>query len=672
MDVAVIANDPVTSLRYHKNQYGHPNHSGNGLHLMMKDHIDELLELVKKASTLYQMILDFEKFLEANLLQLAAKFERIKKLTSPQTPGRHNRCEEISTKAQVEEFNEQPCTESDINLRMEKTKRTEKLPLHVVSLRRTINSKTHQQGVHCLNGKDETNHNLDQTKLKYKSNVRHGRKFVEERPRTNTLLKCLKILFLSIMFSSAVEGCSGYVHRAAAVGMHASFDCDIESKPNSRISSDENGALDFKRVKWKDAGAYDCREYTFNLEVTALVPFFQQTSLSYIQLRPEKYQHLFIEMSIQPHLIDGLILYIGNDIDESPVVTFGLQGAQPVMHIFKGNVSTAIKGKQLMSKNKWHTLSLKVDRKTATMAIDKFPPNVRTVVEDIDFSDCSMHIGALPNSSVPLNLSGLSAGFVGYISEFKHNDRLVDLGSEALYLVGIDHYNACAENPCRNCTPANVKEGFVCICPRNDTDTYCQIAQKECSHIMSANLEENVVITWKTTDRHITYVNVSNEYIGSCTPLLKTGSLDHYDFQLYNVSFSNDTCQLDINYPVLIKAFGIIKIEIESSTAGLESVFVNESKVICMSSSAAVVFISGEQGDVPKPFETPLHNYSLVIGIIVAIVFLLAVGITMFVFRGKVRFCKGESKEQHDGVQGNGSENNPLVHQAGRRQGTPS
>ncbi|GFR68365.1 basement membrane-specific heparan sulfate proteoglycan core protein, partial [Elysia marginata] len=69
------------------------------------------------------------------------------------------------------------------------------------------------------------------------------------------------------------------------------------------------------------------------------------------------------------------------------------------------------------------------------------------------------------------------------ISEIKIKGQNMNLGAEALEIIGVDQYDVCHETPCQNngrCTPWNNRYGFVCECQKGYTGERCEILGERC------------------------------------------------------------------------------------------------------------------------------------------------------------------------------------------------
>ena len=82
-------------------------------------------------------------------------------------------------------------------------------------------------------------------------------------------------------------------------------------------------------------------------------------------------------------------------------------------------------------------------------------------------SPVTMHHSSSPGSVSQVQLKGVD----------------LNLGADAIELVGVEQYNACGRNPCVNggtCVPANVKYGFSCLCPQGFIGARCEEVVQQC------------------------------------------------------------------------------------------------------------------------------------------------------------------------------------------------
>ncbi|XP_052764851.1 uncharacterized protein LOC128206461 [Mya arenaria] len=638
MEGAIENNDSGTSLKFIKSQC--EGESAKAFHLQMRDSIEEMIQqLLHSFDTVNQMVNASLKFLEARLLHFAVKFKN--------TPKENNT-----------EMLEQPQHAMSPKGDDSYTAISDQSKYECVceSVSTSFNGETHRQGTLCLNSSPVA------TTLKGQSNDRHGRRSDKEKQRFKMFFDTLKslqlpitqLVFLLTMFSEAVHGCAGHIVQTAAVGMRASIECDRKEILNLRSSPVTISTIENRTVTWADAGAYICKETkqtSVNLEVTFLAPLFQNDRLSYISFPLEKTQSLMIQLSFKPFSTDGLVVYIANATDERPSATFAQEGGYAMLRLYKGSAFTMIKGKQLLSVNESHTIYFSFDSSEATMGLDQYQPEVISLPKDLyQGIGGRVYIGA----SLYLTTMDNSKGFEGIVSEFRLNNRLVDMGTEAQDIVGIVNYNACSENACENysvCIPTNNKEGYVCICPDNHTENIgCQLARKSCSYHYNDTIKEDIVITWNSTDGHITYVNVNNTNIASCTPLHKDPELNsRINNTWYNASFRNGFCELSISHYLL--SSGRMLVKVESSTFGLNHVFVNDNQVNCKTSVIAFIYIQGGKDDSPKDLETQ-HPFTPLVTLIIIMSTLFLVTASVIAIwkrRSIICYCRKGRKESNVG-----------------------
>lgn len=71
----------------------------------------------------------------------------------------------------------------------------------------------------------------------------------------------------------------------------------------------------------------------------------------------------------------------------------------------------------------------------------------------------------------------------GSISEVKIKGIDMNLGAEALEIVGVEQTPVCRDYPCANgatCAPSNTKYGFKCLCPQGFTGLRCEEIGERC------------------------------------------------------------------------------------------------------------------------------------------------------------------------------------------------
>ncbi|XP_052762491.1 uncharacterized protein LOC128205104 isoform X2 [Mya arenaria] len=643
MEGAIENNDSGTSLEFLKSQCG--GESAKAFHYHMRDSIDKLpQQLLLSFNKVNQMVTKSLKMvnkslkiLEARLLHVEVKFKN--------TPKENN------TEMLEQTQHAMSPKGDDSNTAISDQSKYECV---CDSVSTSFNGETLRQETLCLNASPVA------TTLKGQSIDRHGRNSGEEKQRLKKLFgawKCSQLplkqlVLLLTMFSLPGLSCAGHIDQTAAVGMRASIECDINEILNLRSSPRTNSTVENGTVTWADAGSYICKETkqaSVNLEVTFLTPLFQKDRLSYISFPLEKTQSLMIQLSFKPFSTDGLVLYIANATDERPSATFALEGGYAMLRLYKGSAFTMIKGKQLLTVDESHTIYFSFDRSEATMGLDQYQPEVIPLPKDLyQGIGGRVYIGA----SLYLTTMDKSKGFEGIVSEFRLNNRLVDMGTEAQDIVGIVNYNACSENACENssvCIPTNTKEGYVCICLDNHTENIgCQLARKSCSFHYPDTITEDIVITWKSTDGHITYVNVNNTNVADCTPLHGNAELNYINNTWYNASFRNGSCELSISHHLL--SSGRMSVEVESSTGGLNHVFVNDNQVHCMTSAMALIYIQGGKGDSSNDLETQ-HPYNPLVTLIIMgmLVSMAASAMAIWKRRSIIRYFLRERRESNDG-----------------------
>ena len=69
------------------------------------------------------------------------------------------------------------------------------------------------------------------------------------------------------------------------------------------------------------------------------------------------------------------------------------------------------------------------------------------------------------------------------MSQVQISGNPLDLGGDALNVVGIDQFRVCDANPCYNggsCIPKNMKFGYSCMCPQGFAGFQCETTGERC------------------------------------------------------------------------------------------------------------------------------------------------------------------------------------------------
>ncbi|XP_060600902.1 basement membrane-specific heparan sulfate proteoglycan core protein-like [Ruditapes philippinarum] len=294
----------------------------------------------------------------------------------------------------------------------------------------------------------------------------------------------------------------------AALGDRAKLVCDATGYPSPDITwfrkegkmpSDYrifDGDLLINRVRPEDAGTYVCHaankhgvtDSPVNLYVTDLVPYFSQNPNSYISYPAinDVYLDFDILLLLKPESTEGMVLYNGQFEDGGgDFVCFGLNEGYPEFRFDVGSGPAIIRGNNTLPLHQWHTIKLTRDRQKGSMIVNEEPaytgqsPGYFTVLDLQGY----MYLGSVPNyDNIPRG-TGFREGFVGSVSEVKLKGVDLNLGAEAIDIEGIEPYNTCRRNPCVNraeCSVANTKYGFKCICPQGYMGTHCEEVSEKC------------------------------------------------------------------------------------------------------------------------------------------------------------------------------------------------
>ncbi|KAK3801367.1 hypothetical protein RRG08_059069 [Elysia crispata] len=298
-------------------------------------------------------------------------------------------------------------------------------------------------------------------------------------------------------------------YATAALGSPAQLRCDVHGSPDSRVrwvktngelpddhSIDAEGGLLIPRVREEDGGRYECQTrgafgsttYPVVLVVGALVPYFRQNPTSYMQFRPlnDVYLDLDILMSFKPESTSGLLLYNGQDNKNmGDFVCFGMEDSYPEFRFDNGAGPAIIRGDKRLELNKWHTVKLVRHKLNGTMYVDDDAPYTGRAPGEFQGLDLAqpMYVGNVPDvENIPAG-ARFSSGYVGGVSEIQIKGVNMNLGSEALDIVGVDQYDVCADSLCQNggrCRPWNNKYGYVCECPQGFAGERCEVRGERC------------------------------------------------------------------------------------------------------------------------------------------------------------------------------------------------
>lgn len=256
-----------------------------------------------------------------------------------------------------------------------------------------------------------------------------------------------------------------------------------------------DGNLYIPKVRPEDAGTYYCSatnsydtiRHAVTLQVSDLIPNFVQNPISYIEYPPLKNAYLDFDIivSFRPSVTDGLILYNGQETENGDFLCFGLRERYPEFRFNVGSGPAVIRGNQTLELDKWYTIQLKRDRREGMMLIDGQPLYTGTApgrFQGLDL-DQSFYLGGVPDFRVIPQSTGFDRGFVGGVSQVQISGKPLDLGGDALNVVGIDQFRVCDANPCNNggsCIPKNMKQGFSCMCPQGFAGYQCETRGERC------------------------------------------------------------------------------------------------------------------------------------------------------------------------------------------------
>ncbi|KAL3861185.1 hypothetical protein ACJMK2_007245 [Sinanodonta woodiana] len=294
----------------------------------------------------------------------------------------------------------------------------------------------------------------------------------------------------------------------AALGDSASIGCEASGYPspqitwyrkNGQMPADykiEGGSLKIPHVKTEDAGTYICSaqnqygqtDASVDLKIGDLIPHFKQNPNSYIAYQPlsDVYLDFDLLLSLKPESTEGMVLYNGQTSSGAgDFVCFGLNEGYPEFRFDVGSGPAIIRGNNKLNMTQWHTVKLTRDRQKGTMVVNDEPAYTGVSPGNFQGLDLleNMYLGSVPDFNIVPRAAGFRTGFVGSVSEVKIKGISLNLGAEALKVVGIEQYDVCQYNPCLNggiCVPRNSKYGYECQCRQGFAGTRCETTGETC------------------------------------------------------------------------------------------------------------------------------------------------------------------------------------------------
>ncbi|XP_072040765.1 basement membrane-specific heparan sulfate proteoglycan core protein-like [Amphiura filiformis] len=266
-----------------------------------------------------------------------------------------------------------------------------------------------------------------------------------------------------------------------------------ELPPNFQI---QDGVLTLYNIKREDSGTYVCAatndggttEYTTELFVGELVPYFTQMPTSYIAYRGLRTAHKYfdIRLSFKPESSEGLILYNGQKTTGGgDFLAFGMAQGYAQFRFDLGGGVAVINSTERLDLGTWHTVTIVRNMTYAYMDVDDLPrvdgyaPSGFSGLELIQ----NLYLGGVEKFDTVPTVAGFRTGFIGCVSQLVIDGREYYLGGEAMSIVGVDSCPTCEENPCANggvCQEASTKYGFQCQCPAGYGGLTCEDAGSVC------------------------------------------------------------------------------------------------------------------------------------------------------------------------------------------------
>ncbi|KAK2193775.1 hypothetical protein NP493_5g02050 [Ridgeia piscesae] len=295
-------------------------------------------------------------------------------------------------------------------------------------------------------------------------------------------------------------------NQAASVGSRVILTCEAHGSPKPIVTwskkngelprnhETQNGILTIPFLKVEDAGEYVCsasNEFGVSqaivvLRIGAMVPLFTQNPVSYVTyptLR-DAYLNFDIELFMKPQTTDGLILYNGEaDDGRGDFLAFGMRDGRAEFKFDVGSGLANIRSEPL-ALDTWHSIRLKRDLKDGKLIVDGREFNGRSQgnYQGLDLVS-DLYVGGHPDFNRIAQSAGYREGFVGCISKIAISGVPVDLGGDAMDMVGVSNCPVCVRNPCGSngsCRTASTEHGYQCICNKGFSGTHCELVGEKC------------------------------------------------------------------------------------------------------------------------------------------------------------------------------------------------
>jgi dystroglycan 1 len=295
------------------------------------------------------------------------------------------------------------------------------------------------------------------------------------------------------------------VTRSVTVGSNVTLTCLIQGTSQLTITwRKKDGQLPRRHIaqdNWlninplqdSDFGEYICEarnqlgigEGVIVLERAEYVPYFGQSIQSYVAypLIKDAYNSFDIEVTFKPESPNGLILYNGQYEWGGDFLSLGLVNGRVDFRFDVGSGPTVITSDPI-TLDTWHTVRIRKERGSGYLLVgDKeYTGRAAGRFVGLDLAQ-DMYLGGVPDYQAVMRTANQRSGFIGCISRLLINGIPIDLGTEALRIVGVIDCPSCNSRPCQNggtCQPASTKTGYQCVCASGYSGLDCELLGTRC------------------------------------------------------------------------------------------------------------------------------------------------------------------------------------------------
>jgi dystroglycan 1 len=295
------------------------------------------------------------------------------------------------------------------------------------------------------------------------------------------------------------------VTRSVTVGSNVTLTCLIQGTSQLTITwRKKDGQLPRRHIaqdNWlninplqdSDFGEYICEarnqlgigEGVIVLERAEYVPYFGQSIQSYVAypLIKDAYNSFDIEVTFKPESPNGLILYNGQYEWGGDFLSLGLVNGRVDFRFDVGSGPTVITSDPI-TLDTWHTVRIRKERGSGYLLVgDKeYTGRAAGRFVGLDLAQ-DMYLGGVPDYQAVMRTANQRSGFIGCISRLLINGVPIDLGTEALRIVGVIDCPSCNSRPCQNggtCRPASTKTGYQCVCASGYSGLDCELLGTRC------------------------------------------------------------------------------------------------------------------------------------------------------------------------------------------------